>query len=62
MKIYTKRGDKGQTDLLNKRVSKADLHIIVLENQMNDNSDLFYYTEKLIKDIIFESELVKSSR
>lgn len=29
MKIYTKRGDKGQTDLLNKRVSKADLHIMV---------------------------------
>lgn len=29
MKIYTKRGDQGQTDLLNKRVSKADLHIMV---------------------------------
>lgn len=29
MKIYTKRGDAGQTDLFNKRVSKADLHIAV---------------------------------
>ncbi len=29
MKIYTKRGDLGQTDLLNKRVSKADLPIMV---------------------------------
>lgn len=29
MKIYTKRGDQGQTDLFNKRVSKADLHISV---------------------------------
>lgn len=29
MKIYTKRGDQGQTDLFNKRVSKADLHIEV---------------------------------
>ncbi|MBU1142258.1 MAG: cob(I)yrinic acid a,c-diamide adenosyltransferase [Firmicutes bacterium] len=29
MKIYTKRGDLGQTDLMSKRVSKADLHISV---------------------------------
>ncbi|MCF7931505.1 MAG: cob(I)yrinic acid a,c-diamide adenosyltransferase [Acholeplasmataceae bacterium] len=29
MKIYTKRGDFGQTDLMFKRVSKADLHISV---------------------------------
>lgn len=29
MKIYTKRGDQGQTDLMSKRVSKADLHISV---------------------------------
>lgn len=29
MKIYTKRGDQGQTDLMTKRVSKADLHISV---------------------------------
>ena len=47
---------------LNIYIPKADLNIIVLENQMNDNSDLFYYTEKLIKDIIFETELVKTSR
>lgn len=46
---------------LNIYVPKADLHIIILENQMNENSDLFYYTEKLIKDIVFESELVKPS-
>jgi cob(I)alamin adenosyltransferase len=29
MKIYTKKGDLGQTDLLTKRVSKTDLHISV---------------------------------
>ncbi len=29
MKIYTKKGDAGQTDLVFKRVSKADLHISV---------------------------------
>ncbi len=29
MKIYTKKGDAGQTDLMTKRVSKADLHISV---------------------------------
>ncbi|MBU1092934.1 MAG: cob(I)yrinic acid a,c-diamide adenosyltransferase [Firmicutes bacterium] len=29
MKIYTKKGDAGQTDLMFKRVSKADLHISV---------------------------------
>ncbi|TVP85503.1 MAG: cob(I)yrinic acid a,c-diamide adenosyltransferase [Acholeplasmataceae bacterium] len=29
MKIYTKRGDTGQTDLLSKRVDKADLRIAV---------------------------------
>ncbi|MEG0760756.1 serine hydrolase domain-containing protein [Chryseobacterium sp.] len=46
---------------LNIYVPKADLHIIILENQMNEKIDLFYYTEKLIKDIVFESELVKTS-
>jgi cob(I)alamin adenosyltransferase len=30
MKIYTKRGDKGQTDLMMQRVSKADLRISVI--------------------------------
>lgn len=44
---------------LNIYVPKSDLHIIILENQMNENSDLFYYFEKLIKNIVFESELVK---
>ncbi|MBE0700556.1 MAG: cob(I)yrinic acid a,c-diamide adenosyltransferase [Acholeplasmataceae bacterium] len=29
MKIYTKKGDKGRTDLLTKRVSKTDLRISV---------------------------------
>ncbi|MCC9033263.1 beta-lactamase family protein [Chryseobacterium sp. Ch-15] len=47
---------------LNIYVPKSDLNIIILENQMNDNSDLFYYIEKVIKDIVFESELVKPSR
>ncbi|MCX8524956.1 beta-lactamase family protein [Chryseobacterium formosus] len=44
---------------LNIYVPKSDLNIIILENQMNENSDLFYYFESLIKDIILESELVK---
>ncbi|WP_265428357.1 serine hydrolase domain-containing protein [Chryseobacterium sp. YIM B08800] len=46
---------------LNIYFPKADLHIIVLENQMNENSNLFYYIETLIKDFVFESELVKPS-
>ncbi|MBO6186858.1 MAG: beta-lactamase family protein [Chryseobacterium sp.] len=46
---------------LNVYVPEADLHLIVLENQMNENSNLFYYTEKLIKNIVFESEFVKPS-
>lgn len=29
MKIYTKTGDQGQTDLMRRRVTKADLHISV---------------------------------
>ncbi|MFP4177138.1 MAG: cob(I)yrinic acid a,c-diamide adenosyltransferase [Acholeplasmataceae bacterium] len=29
MKIYTKTGDQGQTDLMQRRVTKADLHISV---------------------------------
>lgn len=44
---------------LNIYVPKSDLNIIILENHMNDNSDLFYYFESLIKNIILESELVK---
>jgi cob(I)alamin adenosyltransferase len=44
MKIYTKRGDLGQTDLLNKRVSKSDLPIIV--NGAFDESMAFLLMSK----------------
>ncbi|MCD1117179.1 serine hydrolase domain-containing protein [Chryseobacterium turcicum] len=44
---------------LNIYVPKSDVSIIILENQMNESSDLFYYFETLIKNIVLESELVK---
>jgi cob(I)alamin adenosyltransferase len=44
MKIYTKRGDQGQTDLMSKRVSKADLHISV--NGAFDESMAFIIMSK----------------
>lgn len=44
---------------LNIYIPKSDVSIIVLENQMNENSDLYYYFETKIKDIILKSNLVK---
>lgn len=44
---------------LNIYVPKNDLSIIVLENQMNENSNLWYYFEIKIKKIILESNLMK---
>lgn len=43
---------------LNIYVPKDDLSIIVLENQMNESSDLWYYFETKIKDIVLKSNLV----
>lgn len=44
---------------LNIYVPKDDLNIIVLENQMNKSSDLWYYFETKIKEIVLKSNLVK---
>lgn len=38
---------------------KTDVSIVVLENVMNENSELFYYFETKIKNIILNSNLVK---
>ncbi|MDF2932852.1 MAG: serine hydrolase [Chryseobacterium sp.] len=43
---------------LNIYILKSDISLIILENQMNENSELFYYFETLIKDIVLRSELV----
>jgi CubicO group peptidase (beta-lactamase class C family) len=37
---------------------KSDVSLIVLENQTNDNSDLFYASEIKIKNILFKSNLL----
>lgn len=44
---------------LNIYIPKSDVSIIVLENQMNENSDLYYYFETEIKNIMLKSELVE---
>lgn len=44
---------------LNIYIPESDVSIIVLENQMNDDSNLYYYFEKEIKDIIIRSNLIK---
>jgi CubicO group peptidase (beta-lactamase class C family) len=44
---------------LNIYVPQYDISIIVLENQMSEDSDLYYYYERKIKDIILKSNLVK---
>jgi CubicO group peptidase (beta-lactamase class C family) len=37
---------------------KSDVSLIVLENQMNENPDLFYASEIKIKNILFKSDLL----
>lgn len=44
---------------LNIYIPKSDVSIIILENQMNEDSDLYYYFETKIKDIILKSDLLK---
>lgn len=43
---------------LNIYIPKNDINIIILENQMPENSELYYYFETKIKDIILKSNLV----
>lgn len=43
---------------LNMYIPKSDVSIIVLENQMSENSDLYYYFETLIKNIVLKSSLI----
>lgn len=44
---------------LNIYIPKYDVSIIVLENQMNEHSDLWYYFETNIKEIVLKSNLMK---
>lgn len=44
---------------MNIYIPKSDVSIIVLENQMTENSDMYYYFESKIKDIILKSNLVQ---
>lgn len=44
---------------LNIYFPKSDVSLIILENQMNENSDLYYYFETEIKNFIVKSNLVK---
>jgi CubicO group peptidase (beta-lactamase class C family) len=37
---------------------ESDVSLIVIENQMNEDSDLFYASERKIKDILIKSDLV----
>lgn len=42
---------------LNIYIPKSDVSIIVLENQMNEDGDLYYYFETEIKNIVFKNDL-----
>lgn len=44
---------------LNIYIPTSDINIIVLENEMSESSNLYYYFETLIKDIILQSNLIK---
>ena len=41
---------------LNIYIPKSDISLIILENQMAENSDLYYYFETLIKEIVLKSK------
>ncbi|CEJ69910.1 Esterase EstB [Chryseobacterium oranimense G311] len=45
---------------LNVYVPGSDVSIIVLENQMSEDSNLYYYQEALIRDIVLQSSLIKN--
>lgn len=55
MKIYTKKGDTGETDLLRRRVKKNDLHI-----EVNGQLDEIMATILLTKQYIFEDDTIKA--
>lgn len=44
---------------LNVYIPDSDVSVIILENQMSEKNDLFYYFETLIRDIVLQSNLVK---
>ncbi|MBK1895824.1 serine hydrolase domain-containing protein [Chryseobacterium paridis] len=44
---------------LNVYIPQSDTSIIILENQMSEKSDAYYYFETLIRDIVLKSSLVK---
>jgi len=45
---------------LNVYIPGSDVSIIVMENQMSEDSNLYYYQEALIRDIVLQSSLMKS--
>lgn len=47
---------------LNIYIPGSDVSVIVLENQMSEDSRLFYYYETLIKDFILRSDWAKTDR
>ncbi|REC79042.1 serine hydrolase [Chryseobacterium elymi] len=44
---------------LNVYVPGSDVSIIIMENQMSEDSSLYYYQESLIRDIVLQSSLIK---
>ncbi|WP_080778661.1 serine hydrolase domain-containing protein [Chryseobacterium phocaeense] len=47
---------------LNVYIPGADVSIVVMENQMSEDSILYYYHEALIRDMVLESSLIKQVR
>lgn len=45
---------------LNIYIPKSDVSLVILENQMNENSDLYYYYETLIKNIVLQSKALNN--
>jgi cob(I)alamin adenosyltransferase len=56
MKIYTKRGDQGQTDLLTKRVKKTDQHIAV-NGAIDETMAVILMSKHEIDDEIIKHDL-----
>lgn len=44
---------------MNVYVPGSDISIIIIENQMSEDSHLYYYQEAVIRDIVLESSLIK---
>ncbi len=58
MKIYTKRGDQGQTDLLTKRVHKTDLEISV-NGAVDETMAVVLMAKQNVLDEVIQEELLK---